>query len=308
MRYTSRRNFIKSSAVATAGLLALPAFAGNKSLPPLSFSSLGCPGWSFDEIVLFAAAHGYKGIELRGIQKELDLTKTPAFSTPANIQASLKLLKQHGLRLVDLGSSCNLHVADPAERQKNMDDARRFITLARQTGCPYVRVFPNNLPKDKNKNEALAFIAGGLKELGEFAANTNVTVLMETHGDVVHADDIVTVMQQAAGPHTGLVWDIANMWTITREPVATVYAKLKPYIHHTHIKDAKLLADDKLGYVLLGKGDVPVFEAVDLLYNNGYKGFYSFEWEKLWHPEIAAPEVALADYPEAMKEHFAGKV
>ena len=22
---------------------------------------------------------------------------------------------------------------------------------------------------------------------------------------------------------------------------------------------------------------------------DGYKGYYSFEWEKLWHPEIAEP-------------------
>ncbi|HWB25652.1 MAG TPA: sugar phosphate isomerase/epimerase family protein [Chitinophagaceae bacterium] len=304
MRPISRRSFIRSSAVAAAGIIAMPAFTTKTNMPLLSFSTLGCPEWSFDEIVHFAASHGYKGIEIRGIQKELDLTKTPAFSTPANIQATLALLKQNGLKLIDLGSSCNLHISDPVERKKNLDDARHFITLAQETGCLYVRVFPNNLPKDKDKAETLALIASGLKELGEFAANTNVKVLMETHGDVVHSDDIITVMQQA-GPHTGLVWDIANMWTVTKEPVAEVYAKLEKYIHHTHIKDAKLLPGNELAYVLVGKGDVPIFEAIDLLYKGGYKGYYSFEWEKLWHPEIAAPELALADYPEAMKAHFA---
>ena len=40
------------------------------------------------------------------------------------------------------------------------------------------------------------------------------------------------------------------------------------------------------------------------LAEGGYKGYYSFEWEKLWHPEIAEPEVALAHYPTAMKTHF----
>jgi hypothetical protein len=40
------------------------------------------------------------------------------------------------------------------------------------------------------------------------------------------------------------------------------------------------------------------------LYQGGYKGYYSFEWEKLWHPEIAEPELALADYPKKMKTHF----
>jgi sugar phosphate isomerase/epimerase len=82
-----------------------------------------------------------------------------------------------------------------------------------------------------------------------------------------------------------------------------VYAKLKKYIRHTHIKDAKLNGD-KLEYTLLGQGDVPIFEAIDILSKDNYKGYYSFEWEKLWHPEIAEPEIALANFPGVMKKHF----
>jgi len=54
----------------------------------------------------------------------------------------------------------------------------------------------------------------------------------------------------------------------------------------------------------MGKGEVPIFEAIDILHKNNYSGYYSFEWEKLWHPEIDEPEIALADYPKAMKQHF----
>jgi sugar phosphate isomerase/epimerase len=93
------------------------------------------------------------------------------------------------------------------------------------------------------------------------------------------------------------------MWTITKEPVTEAYNRLKKYIHHTHIKDAKLV-DGKPQYTRLGQGEVPIFEAVDALSKSGYKGYYSFEWEKLWHPELEDPETALADYPVAMKRHF----
>jgi predicted xylose isomerase-like sugar epimerase len=41
---------------------------------------------------------------------------------------------------------------------------------------------------------------------------------------------------------------------------------------------------------------VPVKRQIEALARIGYKGFYSFEWEKRWHPEIAEPEVAFADY------------
>jgi hypothetical protein len=52
------------------------------------------------------------------------------------------------------------------------------------------------------------------------------------------------------------------------------------------------------------EGEVPIFEAIDLLAKGGYKGYYSFEWEKLWHPELEAPELAIADYAKVMAEHF----
>ena len=57
-------------------------------------------------------------------------------------------------------------------------------------------------------------------------------------------------------------------------------------------------------YTLLGEGEVPIFDAINALISGGYKGFYSFEWEKLWHPELAEPEMALADYPIKMHSHF----
>src|SRR5256885_7371195 len=37
---------------------------------------------------------------------------------------------------------------------------------------------------------------------------------------------------------------------------------------------------------LTGRGGVPVKRQVELLVAAGYAGYYSFEWEKAWHPEI----------------------
>jgi hypothetical protein len=54
----------------------------------------------------------------------------------------------------------------------------------------------------------------------------------------------------------------------------------------------------------MGKGEAPIFEGIDALAGGGYPGYYSFEWEKLWHPEIEEPAIALADYPGVMREHF----
>ena len=302
MRPFTRRKFLKTSSVLLATSFITTNFEVKKHKPLLAFSTLGCPEWSFEKITDFAVLHGYKGIELRGIQRELDLTKCKEFSKE-NISATLTIMKQKGLHFVDLGSSATLHFSDAAVRQKNLDEGRRFIDLAQQINCPYIRVFPNIFPKDQDKNATMDLIAKGLLELGDHAKGSNVTVLTETHGDLVKSDDIKKVMELAEHKHVGLVWDVTNMWTITKEPPAEVYKKIKNYIRHTHIKDAKL-ADGKIQYTLLGQGEVPIFEAIDALSNGGYKGYYCFEWEKLWHPEIAEPEISFADYAKVMKQHF----
>jgi sugar phosphate isomerase/epimerase len=303
MKPYSRKEFISTSALALAGAFGLSAFDYKKKLTRLSFSTLGCPDWSMAQIATFAAKHGYTGIEVRGIQREMDLPKCKEFNSVESRTATMKLMKDNGLQFINLGSSATLHFADTATRAKHIDDGKRFIDLAQQLDCPYIRVFPNNFPKEQEKKQTMDLISSGLAELGEYAKGSKVKVLMETHGDMVRADDIVQVMEAANHPGTGLIWDVSNMWTITKEAPADVYPKLKKYIYHLHVKDAKLV-DDKLQYVFLGKGDVPIMNALDILSADNYKGFYSFEWEKLWHPEIAEPELALADYPQAIKSHF----
>lgn len=303
MPHTTRKEFLQSSAVLLTTILAGTSFDFKKNKPLLSFSTLGCPDWTFQQITSFAVQHGYKGIEVRGIQRQLDLTKCPEFSTEENRKATLALMKEKGLQFVGLGSSANLHFSEGAEREKNLTDAKSFIDLAQQINCPYIRVFPNNFPKDQEKNTTIDWIIKGLLELGDYAKEKNVSVLMESHGDIVKIEDLEEIMRSAEHTNVGLVWDISNMWTVTKESPVEAYKKLKKYIRHTHIKDAKLV-DGKLQYTLLGQGEVPIFEAIDALSKGGYKGYYSFEWEKMWHPEIAEPEIAIADYSKVMKQHF----
>lgn len=303
MNNWNRREFLQSSAVLLAATALSSSFIEKKKTPLLAFSTLGCPAWTFKQIVEFAKQHGYNGLELRGIEKQLDLPQCKEFNSDAAIKETMQLMKDANLRFVDLGSSATLHFSEGAERTKNIEDGKRFIDLAVKLECPNVRVFPNNFLKERDKQATIDLIVKGLQELGDHAKGSKVKVLVESHGDLVHVDDLEAVMKAAAHPNVGMIWDITNMWTITKESPSVVYPRLKKYIHHTHIKDAKLV-DGKPVYTMLGKGEVPIFEAIDLLNKDGYKGYYSFEWEKLWHPEIAEPEVAFPDYVTAMKNHF----
>jgi sugar phosphate isomerase/epimerase len=318
-RQVKRRDFLKAGGGLLGAAIAGSAFGklaiaavGRPVVPfsdrapakelPLSFSTLGCPDWNFSAILEFAAANHYQGIEIRGILRQLDLSQCPEFNSAGNIIASRRRAEEKGLAIVDLGSSCELHHVAGAEREKNIDEGKRFIDLAHALGCPFIRVFPNKLPKDQDRAATIDLIVKGLTSLGAHAKGSGVRVLMESHGDGVESGELRSIMEQAADPGVGLVWDVYNMWSVTHESPAKVYETLKKYIFHTHIKDG-ITKEGKEEYRLLGQGDSPIFEAIDVLAAGGYGGYYSFEWEKLWHPEIAEPEIALADYPKAMEKH-----
>ncbi len=298
----NRRQFLKNG----IGLAAFLSFEENlfkKANAKLSFSTLGCPDWPFDKILEMAVKNGYKGIELRGIKRELDLPLCAEFANAAAIATTIKKIKDNNLQIVDLGSGANLHYFDTKKRNENMDHAKRFIDLAAKIDCPFVRVFPNDLPKDQENSKTIDLIISNLIELGEYARGAKVKVLMETHGKVIYKDTLLQIMQATAQNNVGLIWDIWNMWSVTKEPPTKVYQLLKKYIHHTHIKDG-IFVNEKPKYVLLGQGISPLKEAISLLQKGGYKGYYSLEWEKMWHPEIEEPEIAIPHYAAKFNKLF----
>ncbi len=303
MSQLTRRSALKTTlgGLSAALLGTLPGFDSKK--PRLSFSTLGCPKWDIATILDTAKAAGYQAVEFRGLMGELDLTKSPAFDTATHINETRTQFADRGIGICNLGSSAQLHHADATKRTRNLDEARRFIDLAHALNCPFVRVFPDQLPPDQNRETTLQLISDGLLELGNYAKNSQVTVLLESHGELTRSDLLTQIMQAAKHPNVGLIWDIVNMWADAQEAPATVYGKLKPYIRHVHVKDARIVAG-KPQYVLLGEGEAPLREAINALKAGRYDGYYSFEWEKRWHPEIDEPERAIPHYPTAMKAYF----
>jgi sugar phosphate isomerase/epimerase len=295
----NRRAFLRQSA-GLFGLTALENSFAQKAL--LSFSTLGCPSWTLQQSLQHARENHYDGLEIRGIKGDLDLPANSLFNR-TNIASTRRLISDYQLKIVNLGSSANMHFLDVKKRQSNVDDAKKFIELASQLDCPYVRVFPNDLPKDQTEKETLDAIISALSELGNFAKSSGVKVLLESHGKVIKSDMLLEIMQATNHPNVGLVWDFFNMWSITKEPPAQVYQILKKYIFHTHIKDA-LLTDSGEKYTLLGEGNSPVKEALHALKSGGYKGYYSFEWEKLWHPEIQEPEIAIPHFAKNFHQYW----
>jgi sugar phosphate isomerase/epimerase len=298
----SRRQFLAAIVGLPAALSAtLPAFAAAKAKKfPIGFSTLGCPAWDWLKILDFAQQHGFAAVELRGLQGTMDLPSRPEFS-PGRIAQSKGDVAERSLRISCVSSSAHMHETDSAKHEEQLADARRFIDLASALEVPYVRVFGNQVIGPRE--QAIEHVAKALHQVGDYAGPKNVTVIIESHGDFTDSPTLRAVLDQANSPHVALLWDAHHTFVSGKEDPAYTVAQLGKYIRHTHLKDSRPEGQD-VHYVLTGQGVVPVKRQVQVLVEMGYSGYYSFEWEKVWHPDIEDPEIALADYARVATQYL----
>jgi sugar phosphate isomerase/epimerase len=298
----TRREFVSAMALVGLGARftgARFAVADDARLP-LAFSTLGCPKWNWQEILDFAALHGFAAIELRGLLGEMNLPARPQFAA-GKIAADKGAAAAHGLKIANLGSSAAMHDADPQKHAQQLADARSFIDLAASLGAPYVRVFGNNIQGPRE--EVIARVSASLHELGEYARPRNVTVIIESHGDFTDSPTLKEILTRADSDHVALLWDAHHTFASSHEEPEFTVAQLGQWIRHTHLKDS--VPDGKeRRYVLTGKGDVPVKRQIQALVSIGYTGVYCFEWEKVWHPDLPEPEIAIADYAQVASQYL----
>jgi sugar phosphate isomerase/epimerase len=290
----TRREILKT--IVFAGLAARFARAGaGEGRLPLAFSTLGCPAWTWMQILDFAEQHGFAAVELRGMLGSMDLPARPEFAAD-KVSQSKKELAAHGLKIACVSSSTELHIADGPERAAKIADAKRFIDLAEKLEAPNVRVFGNQIREPRQ--EVLARVAAGLHELGEYAGARNVAVIIESHGDFTDSATLSEVLNRADSKHAALLWDAYHTYNSSHEEPEFTVERLGKWIRHTHLKDSLPDGPDRKErtYVLTGRGDIPVKRQMATLVKAGYRGYYCFEWEKVWHPDIAEPEIAIADY------------
>ena len=294
----NRRSFLLGlgGLSATAFLGKRIAWSEEKKIPQMAFSTLACPTWSLAKILDFAQTHGFSGLEFRGLEGTMDLPTHAAFAAGA-IEETKKQIAAHGLRIACASSSARMGEDDPAKRAKEVADGKRFIDLASALGAPYVRVFGDGKeePDGKPGDALKARVASGLRELGEYAGPKNVTVLIESHDNFTSSGNLKDVLTQAGSKHVALLWDAHHTFAAGGEDPEFTVGQLGPWIRHTHLKDSVGVGKDRK-YVLTGRGNIPVERQIRALQKIGYGGFYCFEWEKVWHPELEAPEIAIADY------------
>jgi sugar phosphate isomerase/epimerase len=273
----------------------------------LSFSTLGAPDWSMDDVLKYGKQYGFDGVGFRGLKGQMDHTRIPEF-LPENRKATLKKFRDAGLDIMMMLSGAKLVQRDKAERDKHLAEARANIDLAADMGAGLIRVFGGPIPADVKKDEAYGWVVDSLKALGDYGAKKKVRVLLESHDDFTDTYVVREIMERANHQWVGVLWDVHHPYRTLRQTMKEAWNNVGKWTYDTHFKDSVIDATEKVGhrYTLIGEGEVPNLEALQLLKDNGYKGYLTFEWEKAWHPAIPDAHVAFPDYVKKMKGYLAG--
>lgn len=290
----------------------------------ISFSTLATPDWSWQQLLEQGPAYGYQGVEIRLLQGETDLLAREEFQPNQRAQR-VRELANANFCVCGLGSSVRFDYAESSERQRQIDIGKAYIDLAKDLGAEFIRIFGDKFPPESNEEDRkaiMANVAEGLTVLGHYGEERGIHVLIETHGDFSDSQITQAAMEQVESSYAGVLWDTHHPWRFCGERVAETFARLKPWVRHTHWKDsvirpqpvkqettdeaaaahALMSGHQDADYVLFGGGEFPAAETMQLLQWSDYNGWYSLEWEKAWHPEIEEPEIALPLFPGKIRQ------
>lgn len=214
--------------------------------PAVSFASPSAPGFhlgsitynvlkdqDLEGVIRILETAGFEGVELRTGHKH---GVEPSLSA-AERKDVRKRFEKSKVRLVAYGTTCEFHSPDAAVRNKQMDLAKQFVDLARDTGARGVKVRPNDLPAAVPKETTIANIGTALRELGEYGAAKGVEIWLEVHGSKTSVPAIAAaIMQATKQSNAGLCWNCNNV-DIVDGSIETSFRLLKQWIRHVHIHE-----------------------------------------------------------------------
>ena len=263
----------------------------------ISFSTLGCPRWSFREILTTAVDLGYQGIEVRGIGQDISVPSAPDFSDQ-NLPATLAELKRLGLTIPCLDSDCCIHLR---ENEQAVDaEVAAYIRLAAKLSTPYVRIMATApVPQPMGAVDE-GYVRERAIRLGADAKAHGVRLLIETHGVWSDSQKLARLLSLISSDGVGALWDVHHPYRFVGEKPQTTFDNLKPWLCHTHFKDS-IRTGDGYRYVMPGFGDVPLAETVRVLTAGQYDGYYSLEWVKRWDTTLEEPGIVFAHYANFMR-------
>ena len=184
-----------------------------------------------------------------------------------------------GARVVNVPADLrySFYDTDEARRQKAVGDGKKWIDVAVAIGSPSVRL---HIAEARNVKPDVGRTAESLKQVADYAAQKNVLVNLENDDNVTEDPFfIVQVIEKVNHPYLHALPDFCNSM-LTHDQAfnnRAIDAMFKHAYNIAHMKDSEVGDKGKL-YT------VDVAKCFEIAKANGYRGYFSMEWEGQGEP------------------------
>jgi sugar phosphate isomerase/epimerase len=273
----NRRRFLHSAATLTAASVAA-SIPGRRvqaahvrktpSHPQLKFglvTYMWGHDWKLPALLANCEKAGAAGVELRtthghGVEPEISATERRDVK---------RRFADSPVTLVGLGSNEDFHDVDAASLKTSIERAKAFIKLSHDVGSTGVKVKPNDLPPEVDKQKTIDQIGRALNELGGYAADYGQQVRLEVHGQCSPLPIIASIMQVADDKNVTVCWNsnpqdllapgLEHNFNLVKNRLgATVHSRQLEGDQYPYPQLFKLLkAADYEGWILIEASDMP---------------------------------------------------
>ncbi len=193
-------------------------------------------------------------------------------STEKELEQVQQLLEKHQMQL----SSCNITSGNPLERDV-VEITKKKLDIAAWFGVKLVVAGAG----EAEEGEQLQTLYSHLREIGDYAAERDITYCFETHPGICESHyGMLRTMEELNHSHLKLNYDTGNIFYYNEGIDGEVaLAKVCQHVRHIHLKDTnggyKEWYFPALGY----GGAVDFVRVLQIMKDCGYKGPYSLEIE-----------------------------
>ncbi|MBR3969734.1 MAG: AMP-binding protein [Ruminococcus sp.] len=262
----------------------------------ISFSTLACPNWSWQDIYGAAKDLGFNGIEIRGLGEEIFSVKAKPF-TDEQLPKTKEKLDSLGLEISCLASGACLKNKD--KFNEAAAEITAYAQLASKLDTSYIRILAdlNPAPEGDVDDE---YIVECLKKLVPVAEEYNVTLLVETNGVYCDTARLAAVLDKVGSRKVAALWDMHHPYRYNNESPETTVSNLGQYIKYIQVKDSVMRADGTVEYRLMGTGDIPVKAMIEALDTINYDGYIFLEWVKRWASDLSDGGIVIPQFAQYM--------
>jgi sugar phosphate isomerase/epimerase len=190
--------------------------------------------WDLETLITKCEELGYQVVEPRtthahGVEISL---------TPEERQGVRERFARSSVELWGLGTTCEYHSPDPAELERQMEETRQWIKLARDLGAKGVKVRPNSLAEGVPVEKTLQQIGESLAALAPEAEENGVELWLEVHGrGTADPRHMATILSYVDSPVVGACWNCNYPTDLIDGKLEPGFELLKDRILSVHLHD-----------------------------------------------------------------------